>query len=133
MVYDWYDKDRSRIKYRCPLVKGTISTCDFKDICSPSAYGRVIYVKTNDDLRLFTPIPRNTDLWERIMKKRTSSERVNKRLLEDYNMEEARCRGKKRWSWWTLIHTINIHLDAQLSVSKNNILDILKSAINKVS
>jgi hypothetical protein len=59
------------------------------------------------------------------MKKRTSAERVNKRLLEDYNMEEAHCGGKKRWSWWTLIHSINIHLDAQIFVSKFNILDIL--------
>ncbi|KZL92743.1 hypothetical protein CLMAG_25570 [Clostridium magnum DSM 2767] len=133
MIYDWYDKDRSRIKYRCPLVKGKISNCTHREVCSPSAYGRVIYVKPSDDLRLFTPIPRNTDLWKQIMKKRTSSERVNKRLLEDYNMEEAHCRGKKRWSWWTLIHSINIHLDAQLSISKTNILDILESAANKVS
>lgn len=125
--------DRSRIKYRCPLAKGKISNCPHKEVCSPSAYGRVIYVKPSDDLRLFTPIPRNTDLWKQIMKKRTSSERVNKRLLEDYNMEEAHCRGKKRWSWWTLIHSINIHLDAQLSISKTNILDILESAANKVS
>lgn len=27
MLYDWYDKSRSRIKYRCPLVKGKIKEC----------------------------------------------------------------------------------------------------------
>lgn len=63
----------------------------------------------------------------------TNSERVNKKLLEDYDMEEAHCRGKRRWSWWPLIHSINIHLYAQLSVSKTNILDILESALNKIS
>jgi hypothetical protein len=133
MIYDWYDKDRSRIKYRCPLVKKKISECSFKEECTPSAYGRVVYVKPSDDLRLFTAIPRNTDMWKQIMKKRTSSERINKRILEDYNMEEAHCRGKKRWSWWTLIHSINIHLDAQISVLKTNIVDILESASNKAS
>jgi len=133
MVYDWYDKDRSRIKYRCPLVKKKIMQCHCKEECSPSAYGRVVYVKPSDDLRLFTAIPRNTDIWKQVMKKRTSSERVNKRILEDYNMEEAHCRGKKRWSWWTLIHSINIHLDAQNSILENKILDILESAISKAS
>ena len=80
-----------------------------------------------------TVIPRNTDMWKQIMKKRTSSERVNKRILEDYNMEEVHCRGKKRWSWWTLIYSINIHLYAQISIQKTNILDILESAANKAS
>lgn len=61
MVYDWYDKGRSRIKYRCPLVKGKIKECPYKEDCSPSAYCCVIYVKPSDDLRLFTAIPRNNE------------------------------------------------------------------------
>lgn len=60
------------------------------------------------------------------MKKRTASERVNKRLLNDYQLEQAKARGKKRWSWWVMIHSINIHLDARLKVSGFNFLKVLE-------
>ena len=52
------------------------------------------------------------------MKSRTSSERVNKRILNDYKIEQTKFRGKKRCSWWMLIASINIHLDAQVKHAK---------------
>jgi len=133
MIYDYYDKVRHRIKWRCPYAKGKIQSCSCKEQCSPSDYGRTIYTKPKWDCRLFTAIPRGSEQWQLEMNKRTCSERVNKRILNDYNMEKAHARGKKRWSWWTAVHSTNIHLDAQLFISKINILDILESAIHKVS
>ncbi|MEW6663341.1 MAG: hypothetical protein AB1447_13440 [Bacillota bacterium] len=59
------------------------------------------------------------------MNKRTTSERVNKRILNDYRLEQAKAWGKKRWSWWVMIHSINIHLDAMLKVCGCNFLELL--------
>jgi len=98
MVYNGFLKDRCRIKWRCPLAIGKIHSCSHKNQRSPSSYGRTFYTKPEWDLRLFTPIPRNSHEWKSEMKKRTSSERVNKRILNDYQLERARARGKKRWS-----------------------------------
>jgi len=126
MVYDGFLKDRCRIKWRCPLAMGKIPACSYKGMCSSSAYGRTFYTKPEWDPRLFTPIPRNSLLWKVEMKKRSASERVNKRILNDYGLERARARGKKRWSWWLMIHSINIHLDARLKVSRFDFLDVLR-------
>ena len=60
MIYDYYDKVRHRIKWRCPYAKGKIQSCSCKEQCSPSAYGRTIYTKPKWDLRLFTAIPRGS-------------------------------------------------------------------------
>jgi hypothetical protein len=53
------------------------------------------------------------------MKQRTASERVNKRILHDYGVENSKCLGKNRISFLILIAAINIHLDAQLKTSKD--------------
>ena len=133
MIYDYYDKVRHRIKWRCPYVKGKLQFCYCKDQCSPSAYGRTIYTKPKWGVRLFTVIPRGSEKWQKEMNKRTASERVNKRILNDYNMEEAHSRGKKRWSWWTTLHSTNIHLDARIKVSKFNLISILEKLILKIA
>ena len=133
MVYDYYDKIRHRIKWRCPYIKRKIKSCSYKEQCSPSAYGRTIYTKPKWDTRIFTTVPRGSKKWHEEMNKRTSSERVNKRTLNDYNMEEAHTRGKMLWSWWTAVHSINIHLDARIKVSKFNIITILDKLILKTA
>lgn len=125
MVPDGFCKNRCRLKWRCALAMGKITSCAHKDQCSPSDYGRTVYTKPEWDLRLFTPIPRGSKAWKTEMKKRTASERVNKRLLNDYQLEQARARGKKRWSWWLMIHSTNIHLDALIKASKFDFLELL--------
>lgn len=59
------------------------------------------------------------------MKARTASERVNKRLLNDYGLEKHQARGKKRIFWWSLVHSVNILLDATQKIQKSSILDLL--------
>jgi hypothetical protein len=117
MVNWGYNRDRCRIKYRCPLAVGKIDSCDCIEQCSPSPYGRCIYIKPTWDLRLFTVIPRGSDEWKKLMNSRTTSERVNKRILNDYGLEHAHLRGKKRTFWWSLIHSLNVLLDARLKKS----------------
>jgi len=133
MIHNGFLKDRCRIKWRCPLAMGKIKSCSHKDQCSPSDYGRTFYTKPKWDLRRFTPIPRGSKEWKAEMKKRTGAERVNKRLLNDYQLEQAKVRGKKRWSWRVMIHSINIHLDAMLKVCGFNFLEILDRRLSLVA
>jgi hypothetical protein len=128
-----FQKDRCRIKNRCPLKLGKIDFCPCKDLCSPSDYGRTIYTKPEWDLRLFTAIPRNSEEWKEDMKTRTTSERVNKRILNDYELEKAHARGKKRWCWWLAVHSINIHLDARIKNSKFNFISILEDLVPRAA
>lgn len=44
MVNWGFNHDRCRIKYRCPLATGKIDSCNCKEKCSPSDYGRCIYI-----------------------------------------------------------------------------------------
>ena len=118
MIYNGYCRDRCRFKWRCPRVVGKLATCEQCASCSPSPYGRVIYTKADWDLRLFTRIPRGTDLWKSMMRQRTSSERINDRILLDYGVEESLTRGKKRISFFSFLAGINVHLDAQLKILK---------------
>jgi hypothetical protein len=111
-------KDRCRIKYRCPRALGKVKPCAACERCSPSSYGRVVYTKPTWDLRLFTKIPRGSKLWKLKMKARTSSERVNNRILHHYGIENSKTRGKKRISFFVTAAAFNVHLDAQLAKLK---------------
>ncbi|HBN83994.1 MAG TPA: hypothetical protein DDZ89_09140 [Clostridiales bacterium] len=67
------------------------------------------------------------------MKSRTASERVNKRILNDYGLEYSHTRGKKRLSWWSLIHSVNVHLDARLKVSGFNFISLIEESMCKAA
>lgn len=110
-----FDKKRVRIKWRCPFHGKSGHICPDKETCSPSAYGRTVYTKPAWDLRTFTPIPRNSQVWKKIYNRRTSVERTFKRILVDYRVEDARVRGKGRWFCRVILAAINQHLDAQLA------------------
>jgi hypothetical protein len=126
MVYNGFEKSRSRIKWRCPLVLKKVDHCSCTDQCSPSPYGRVIYTKPSWDMRLFTPVPRGSKKWKAIYKTRTCSERINNRILNDYKIHALRVRSKKRYAFMTMIASINIHLDARIKVSGFSILNLLE-------
>ena len=120
MIYSgFYNRDRCRIKWRCPRVLGKCSECNACENCSKSDYGRTVYTHPSWDLRKFTVIPRGSLKWKNIMKERTACERVNNRILNDYGIEHSRARGKKRISFLTMIAGFNIHLDAQLKFLKS--------------
>jgi uncharacterized protein YbbC (DUF1343 family) len=54
------------------------------------------------------------------MKQRTAAERINNRILNDYGIERAATRGKKRIEFMTTTAAINVHLDAQLKYLKEH-------------
>ena len=134
MVLWGYCPDRDRIKYRCPLKLRKVSHCHCTAHCSPSKYGRTIYIYPKWDLRLFTNIPRNSDLWKLKMKSRTSCERINDRILHDYGIETAHSRGKKRISFAVTIAAANIHLGVQLKLlSDTGQFDFISLFIQRVA
>ena len=120
MVNWGYSPARNDRKWRCPLKCGKVDKCPCMSDCSTSAYGRVIYTKPNWDVRLYTPVPRGTDEYKQIYKNRTCSERLNNRVLNDYHLHDMKIHGKKRFSFFTMIIGINIHLDARLKAAKKD-------------
>ena len=114
MVNWGFDSKKFRIKYRCPLVVGTVKSCPYAPQCNNSLYGKIVYVRLADDLRLLTPVPRNTDEWKQTYKRRSASERVNNRILTDYQLERPKRYGKKKLSFFAFMNAINVHLDAQV-------------------
>jgi hypothetical protein len=94
--------DRLRIKWRCPLAaaKNTpeITTCPhFDNGCSDSPYGRVIYTYPQENYRLHTLIPRDSDLWKCHQDARSCAERSVKRKKYDFHLLQTRTAGRDRW------------------------------------
>jgi hypothetical protein len=117
MAYNGFDVKRQRIKWRCPLYRQP-DRCPNKQVCSPSAYGRVVYTKPHNDFRLFTKTPRDTKAWKKTYARRTTVERTIKRIMVDYAIERLRFRAEKRWFWAASLAAINMHLDAQVAMLK---------------
>ena len=118
MVYWGYSPSRHDCKWRCPVTCGKEEKCTCEVPCSSSSYGRCIYTKPDWDIRLYTPVPRGTEEYKKTYNNRTSSERINNRILNDYHLHDMRIHGKKRYSFFTMIASINIHLDARLKKTK---------------
>ncbi len=112
---------------------GKVESCNCKEQCSPSKYGRCVYIKPAWDLRLFTAVPRGSDIWKEEMNSRTTSERVNKRILNNYGLELSHTRGKKRTFWWSVVHSLNVLLDARLKLSGFNFMDLLAQKLPQVA
>lgn len=110
------------IKYRCWFDShGVEKPC----ACSSSSYGRTIYIKPDYDLRLFPPIPRNTEAFKEKFKTRTSVERSNKRILVDYNIEAGKCRSSRQRFVRATFAAINIHLDAWVKHTGFSIIGLI--------
>lgn len=112
MAYFGYDIQRCRKKFRCPLAMGKIDSCDKKESCSSSAYGRVVYINDGDDVFNSSTLQYRSDKWKKIYKDRTSTERINNRVLNDYHLHQMRIRDGAKHAFFSIFAAINIHLDA---------------------
>ena len=118
MTYWGYSPSRHDVKWRCPVATGKEEKCTCEVPCSSSPYGRCLYTKPDWDIRLYPPVARGTDEYKKTYNNRTGSERVNDRILNDYHLHDMKIHGKKRYSFFTMIAGINIHLDARLKAQK---------------
>lgn len=117
MISDGNDYTRYRHKFRCPHCHEDNNSCPLKDSCSTSPYGRTVYLKFDTDIKLFGPVPYKSDKWKDIYKDRTSCERINTRIINDYQFKDIRVHGRKRNLFFLIMIGINIHLDAYYKVS----------------
>lgn len=127
MVFWGPDKDHNRLKWRCPKVAGSKrvkATVDCDCSCSDKEYGRTIYTKPHDDLRLFTKTPRQSKAWKDVFKMRSSSERSFDRMKVDYELERCRVRSRKAWYFRAHFIAINQHLDAWVKKAQSEDFNI---------
>jgi hypothetical protein len=101
----YYDKNKKRIYYNCPVKRPThqdgehcwvahVSECPNGTLCQLyTKMGPVVYVRTEDDPRLYPPIRRETKIFKRLMKKRSCCERSNSQKKETYRLSERPCRN----------------------------------------
>lgn len=114
MYYFGHEKDRDRVKWRCPIKaskKNQNLKCSFINVCSPSAYGRVVYTHPKDNPRLYPPIPRTSTKWQDTYDHRTSAERVFKREKNDFKLTSFKTRSKERLLFYALLTAIGVHID----------------------
>jgi hypothetical protein len=96
-----FEKDRGTLKYRCPAAAFGIgcpgrAECEKLSPVGVGDFGRVVRVSLEQDRRIFTPIARHTDKWDKAYDRRTSVERVNSRLDQVLGFEHHTIRGKKK-------------------------------------
>jgi len=111
--------DRLRIKWRCPLAADhkspELATCPyFGNGCSDSPYGRVIYTYPQENYRLHTLIPRDSDLWQCHQDARSCAERSVKRKKYDFHLLQTRTAGRDRWFFRLILAAMCQHIDAWL-------------------
>jgi hypothetical protein len=122
MVYWGHCPDRQRLKWRCPLKAGKKANrqkpCTCQETCSPSPYGRVIYTYPRTNYRLFTPIPRDSDLWRLHYDHHGCVERSHKRKKYDFLLNQTRTAGRERWFLRVMLAAICQHLDAWYALAQ---------------
>ncbi|MCP4376394.1 MAG: hypothetical protein GY794_09500 [bacterium] len=97
MRHHAYDKKKDAHLYNCPAMRPNHKgewifhpeDCPFHENCRPETkMGRLLYLKSEADLRLFPPIPRDTTRFKTLYTERTSVERSN--AVEDsYQLDRA--------------------------------------------
>jgi len=97
-----FEKDRNTLKYRCPASAYGFE-CKGHDQCSalgqvnPGDYGRIVRINiTEEDRRIFTPIPYDSPTWNRTYNCRSSLERINSRIDNSFGFEKHYIRGKAK-------------------------------------
>jgi hypothetical protein len=102
MAFYGFEADRNTLKYRCPAAahgfecKGCAECSVLGDVNS-QGYGRIVRVNiAKEDRRIFTPIPYGSPSWNRAYNRRSSLERINSRLDNDFCFEKHYIRGKAK-------------------------------------
>jgi hypothetical protein len=97
MAYVGYEKDRGKLKYRCPA-RHEGWACPSEGRCNAGkSYGLIVRVEHTLDLRRFPAIPRATLQFERLYKGRTAVERVNARTKVFWGVDDGNVTGARRF------------------------------------
>lgn len=97
MRHDGVEASKHRSKFRCPLMNRSTGICSCETPCSHSKFGRTVHLAMKDNPRLINIPPRDSEAWKTEYAARTSSERCNKRLKNDFHLEAGQHRCTKMW------------------------------------
>lgn len=101
MIYDGVTRQKGRsdrIKFKCPKCKKRkvddkkVYVLECVNPCTPSSYGRVVYIPINKDYRLHCAIPRNSIKWNKLYKIRTICERAIAQLKHTMCLRASKVR-----------------------------------------
>ena len=97
-------------------LRSLIPSLKIRNLCLDSAHDNYPTYRLCGkwDIRLYPPVPRGTAEYKKIYNNRTSSERVNDRVLNDYHLHQMGIHTRKRYTFFAILAGINIHLDARL-------------------
>ena len=104
------DSKRQCAKFRCPLMKKGKCVCGTP--CSSARFGKTFSVPVAGNPRLYNFPPRDSYEWKQIYNHRTSSERCNKRMKNDYHLEAGHHRSTQMWYVRLYAIVMSLHLDA---------------------
>jgi len=88
-----------RFSYGCPLIKTHmvngeyIYAIDCKNPCSDALRGRKVNIALDEEYRFNTELPRNTEKWQNLYKKRTVCERAIGQLKDYLNINSSQLRN----------------------------------------
>lgn len=117
----YYDKCNHRWKNMCPCKHGGKITCPHP--CSDSSYGRVIYTTGKDDIRFYPNIVRGSKTWKKLYNNRTSCERINDRILNDYHMADYHIHTTEHYGFLSMAIGIAIHVRARYDADHTEVID----------
>ncbi len=100
LAFQGFEADRNTLKYRCPAAAYSFA-CEGRASCYQDAginvgdFGRVIRIDiTEQNRRIFTPTPHGSPSWHRGYNRRSSLERINNRIDNNFGFEDHFIRGK---------------------------------------
>ena len=95
MAFCGFEKDRKALTYKCPWAVHGIQCMGYA-WCSEGTKGKIVRIPLQTDRRIFVPIARSSDKWQRFYNGRTAVERVNSRIDLSFGFEHHFIRGKAK-------------------------------------
>ena len=102
--------------YRCPMLSTKGCTCEHQQDCPYRTAGRLLTINPKDSPRFFTVIPRGSEEFKLIFFERSAAERLNNRLLHDYNLEGIKMHNADHRSFLVAAASICVHIDAWIKM-----------------
>ena len=111
MYRDGYDRSKGAIKFCCP------KQAECPHAKAGKCCRKVLNVYDKTSYKFFGPVQYRSDEWKELYNNRTSCERVNKRILNDYKVHGLTCRNGSKHFFFEIIAGINVHLDAWIKTA----------------
>lgn len=78
---------------------------------------------------MFPPVPRHSQVFKEKFKTRTTVERTNKRLFEDYAIEQYVARNTRLRAALATFAALNMHLDTWVKYNRLKFSDLLNESV----